>query len=248
MSKVLSVLARASTVGLLLFLACGAGSGRDTAQRLLSDAQDKVVKLTPVDNPRTGGTGFLVVAPNSGITYILTNAHICEVSTNGYLMATKDSWKKGIAVRILEKADYTDLCLLEALPGATGGYTLAEDVSARERLFAVGHPHLKPLTITDGFIVERLDIELVEAEKNREQCVGPGYVFKDVDTMFGPLPLCVKQIDGWDTSIEIYPGNSGSPQLNARGELTGVMFAADGRTHRGSSIPLDVVRGFLGFF
>lgn len=224
------------------------GPSKDTGAAILEQGARNVVTLTPPSNSKTGGTGFLVQAPHSGKTYILTNGHICEHAENGYLSARKEAWATGVSVRVIAVSDDTDLCLVDALPGETGGYQLGEDVTTYEELYVVGHPLLNPLTLTSGRIVSRAPIELSEPNLTAENCTGKSRQMKSVESYFGTITICIRTVDAWDSSITIYPGNSGSPLLNSRGELMGVMFAADQRTNRGLAVPIDAVRGFLGFY
>lgn len=74
--------------------------------------------LTPVGNPHTGGTGFEVVAPNSGKVYTLTNRHICRLAGNsGELAARHNANDEEIRLKIISVSSETDLCVLEAVPG-----------------------------------------------------------------------------------------------------------------------------------
>lgn len=47
------------------------------------------------------------------------------------------------------------------------------------------------------------------------------------------------------TSVEIFPGNSGSPVVDYWGRVIGVAFAADGRDNKGDLVSLEDLKDFL---
>jgi S1-C subfamily serine protease len=72
------------------------------------------------DNPKSGGgTGFAIQAP-SGASYILTNDHVCNVSKDKQTVLVQNESGLNMRRRILARADFTDLCLIEGIPGVEG--------------------------------------------------------------------------------------------------------------------------------
>lgn len=115
----------------------------------------KVVMMTNV-NPETsqqygGGTGFHVTAP-SGKVYIVTNRHVCQVSKNGIMYAAVRGNSSYQKVKIIEKSNFSDLCLVEPLPGIDG-LKVAQEPSVGQHVAILGHPNLQPRTLTEGEVV-----------------------------------------------------------------------------------------------
>jgi len=107
-----------------------------------------VMLVSPSGN---GGTGFGVVSPYTGKTYILTNAHVCEIAT-----AVVPPEGAMYALKILKIADYTDLCIAEA--GYLDSFISVShsDLKAFDHINILGHGLLLPLTYTEGHYVGRI--------------------------------------------------------------------------------------------
>ena len=223
------------------FLFCSPAAS-DVGTYLKLEKASQVVKLTPPTNFTTGGTGFQVKGP-SGRVYTLTNAHICALAANGTLAAHVPNQKRITLIRVIEVRPEMDLCLLTSMPAASG-LSVADSFREAEHLYVLGHPFLKPLTLSDGYTVSREFLEMpVDVEPT--DCVGPMMQMREVRGFFGMEPACVQRFDAWDTTITVYPGNSGSPVFNTQGEVVGVVFATDQRTFRGAFIPLESVKEIL---
>lgn len=78
-----------------------------------------------------------------------------------------------------------------------------------------------------------------------KQCDGKDKELRTTQTFFGQVRQCIATLDGWDTSIVAFPGNSGSPVLDRHLRVVGVLFATDSRSNFGSFIPEDRVASFL---
>lgn len=117
----------------------------------------KVVMIVSDDPTKNasyrGGTGFHVKAA-SGKTYIVTNRHVCQGAKNDIMWAGvrgETNYKK---VKILERSDETDLCLVEPLPEIEG-LSLGTEPYIGQHVAVVGHPNLQPRTYTEGDVVGR---------------------------------------------------------------------------------------------
>ena len=203
------------------------------------------------DNPRSGGgTGFAIKAP-SGETYILTNDHVCGVSSDKQTVLVQNDDGLSMRRRILARADFTDLCLIEGIPGVEG-LKLGSAPMIGQIVAAVGHPALMPITLSRGEIISQEDImilegpisfinpdtgkeELVPADRggiSPEQCSQPKnrQVEDVIDFGFFQLKvkLCAIVTQGaYRTNMLIQPGNSGSPIVDFWGNVVGVVFAGD---------------------
>jgi hypothetical protein len=192
-----------------------------------------------------GGTGFSVKAA-SGETYVVTNSHVCE----GALTQSEDKTSllviredgSSIRRRILENSDVTDLCLLEGLPGVEG-LSISDEPGLGSIAAIVGHPRLRPLSISRGEIVGSMDVqiiayfmkgnpiidELMGDEMSDGKCDLPKNKIEEMDTMFGKIKLCTNvTLGAYISTIVIFPGNSGSPMVDFLGRVQGVAFASDG--------------------
>jgi len=194
-----------------------------------------MVRISPTGG---GGTGFMVKAP-SGKSYLMTNDHVCAASKNGEDMVVMTDSGDWIPRKILHRSDKTDLCLLDGMPGVEG-LELASDSSVGDQVMAVGHPALMPLALSGGEILGSQDImilDFVTLDKNDPNCqkpknsmveVGERIVFKDNNLAIEPVYGCVNVTkEAKITNLMIRPGSSGSPMVNWKGQVEGVMFAGD---------------------
>lgn len=192
----------------------------------------------------SGGTGFLVKG-NSGKTYILTNAHVCELSEKTKLFTHEEG--RPVARRIIEVSEVADLCLLEADPSSEG-LDLATDVQPQQFVKIIGHPLLKPVTIEEGRISfkEQVDVLgfVIENDEQREACAGPTKRIEKVNFFFFQIDACIISQMAYMVNAVSYPGNSGSPVVDERGDVVGVLFASNNKNWS-FVVPLEEVKAFL---
>lgn len=195
------------------------------------------------------GTGFAVEAP-SGKVYIVTNRHVCELKQMWVVsprLDPKRTWK----TRILEVSEDTDLCLLEA-PGYLGdGLELSgSDPEYGEGLAVIGHPagSAKPV-LSRGEFLENTKVwhpwEEITSDAELEWCsTAPERA--PVITFFGSW--CLKRINSYLTTIQIFPGNSGSAVVNKWGNVVGVVWGSSSSTNYGVVVPLGELQEFLSVY
>jgi S1-C subfamily serine protease len=231
---VAAVIAAISGISLVVnAIALAAGSGRPLpkSERVYVPHPDEAVYIvTPYvpGVPQMGaGTGFLVDHDRLG-TFIVTNKHVCNI-LEGIVDAEYAELIQGERVyvgRIIARASYTDLCLIEPPPEIVKtrhAFKLADGwIAPTEQVFVHGHPFLRPLTMYSGKYVNlRFEPEDTESEEPR-----PAMAMARVDFM-------------------VFPGNSGSPVLNSFGKVIGVVFAYETQTRNGLFVPLSDLKRFI---
>jgi S1-C subfamily serine protease len=220
----------------------------------------KVVMVTNQDPKKFkegyyGGTGFYVKA-SSGKTYIVTNRHVCrnvsEHKEYMYVSSKNDSVTH--KVKIVERYDSSDLCLLEAVPGIEG-LTVGEMPEIDQHVAVIGHPNLQPKTFTDGDVVgmdtsqiaigiigqEGMQTEDCKFKDNRMLKIPTKNLLEDssrnnklkfLDTsklLSSDAPkevtVCFATNFVMITTALIWHGSSGSPVVDFYGRVVGVMYA-----------------------
>lgn len=212
----------------------------DSAGLIKAEHRASIFTLTDMNGPKDGGgTGFQV-QDRDGRQFVVTNGHVCDMGAgDGQLLAWRDDRAEPEVLTIQYYADWTDLCVLSASKDAPSLELANNEASDTEPLFTLGHPFLRALTVYEGYLVRAENVEVAYEEKTPEQCTGLGFEMKDEPTMFGVMSICMRSLWAYDTTIKTFPGNSGSPVLNADGKVVGVIFAGAGRTNEGSMLTLQ---------
>jgi len=205
---------------------------------LINKLSPSVVKITPVGNSFTGGTGFQLNTPKG--PRIITNAHVCEVSDNGTVLLHTDKPKK--IAKIIKVDDIADLCMIEPI-GDMPSLNLGSSASLRQEIAVLGHPLLQPQTFSKGRVLSKELIEIPLGYADAEgKCDHIPMTYPE-NTFFGLL--CFKAYMGVLTSAIIHPGNSGSPVVNIWGNVVGVVFAGNSRNHNGIYVPYEELERFI---
>jgi S1-C subfamily serine protease len=201
-----------------------------------------------------GGSGFQIKG-KSGKSYLMTNDHVCEGTTKDGQVMVKLEDGRLIPRRILEHSRYTDLCIIEGMPGVEG-LSLGQQPAMGETLYAVGHPALRPMTVNQGEFEGLEDVRIEDHEIREgepENCSLPKQRIEEVDSYVWGIPvgkvkLCIDFTRAaYVTNIVIYPGNSGSPVVDWTGRVVGVAFASD-HTNWARVINLDDLKNFLDLY
>lgn len=205
-----------------------------------------VVKISVGKDGKEGtGTGFHVKAP-SGITYILTNNHICEGAFEEKVLVQEEGTGREIPRRVIQKFKNHDLCLVEALPGHTSALKVAKSLEYGEDVVLIGHPNGRPLVIQNGEYLGNKIIRMANPNiESEEDCNGEWEESLMSILAFGRPAVCIEQFNSSQISSITYPGNSGSPVVNKWGRVIGVLFAGNGIVNDGYTVPLQAIKTFL---
>lgn len=207
----------------------------------------EVLKTDSMGKPLGGGTGFQI--KHLGKKYIITNAHVCDMYQGGSmatLLLPDGSMTKS---PILEVSEETDLCAIKGIE-SLGVIPIGNSVSIGEGIYTVGHPHLMPLNVAPGDIlgqqVFQVGLGVIGMDITKEQCSKPKNRIVSVDMgMFGSMDVCIEEVNAYQTTSVTLPGNSGSPVVNWKGEVIGVLFAGDNDVHWGLVITLYDLKDFI---
>lgn len=191
------------------------------------------------------GTGFAVRAA-SGKKYILTNDHVCSDLRDTERLHASDG--KTYELKVKAKDDQHDLCIVSAPKNAKPLKVSETEPKYRDRVYTAGFPAIPDMTTANG-ITLTIDKEDMPDEKSIAECVGPKYEVKTgtIRGMFGPMeiPQCYMTAPRLQTSVKSDSGASGSPMINSRGEVIGVLMSVVGDIQFAQMVPLKYVRDFL---
>lgn len=203
----------------------------------------KIVIITTPTPGGGGGTGFAVKGA-SGITYTVTNNHVCEVAEDNKVRAVWDNGRS-VILDILERDKEHDLCIMDGLPMMEGFDTGKQEAEVGDPVFIVGHPILAPNTFSEGLVRDRSEVDIVFGYGDEKECAERGYKSRKSRGWAGEVEVCYKNYDAFDTSVKGFPGNSGSPVFNMAGNVVGVIFAGNGFTNDMSYVPLEYLQDLL---
>lgn len=241
-------------LGLLLSLGLGSFAILKGPQIHSSYIRYKVgTEVVSIFGKKSGGTGFHIKG-TSGETYILTNNHICNLADENERLTVYDSTGKKMYRNVIVRHETHDLCLVEPIPGYSG-LNIASGVDIGEIVGLVGHPGLRPLSISRGEIVGAKTIKLIIGMNlPNDRCFGVQHKIEDVvkNQMMliilsarGVKNICVATLRSTMFNGISYGGNSGSPVVNFYGNVVGVLFAGSRQVTDAYLVPRDVVKKFV---
>ena len=164
-----------------------------------------------------------VIGHHKGKSYILTARHFCDEEAKGYLDVINAHTQKleSAETKVLAKSKIMDACILESPKLAAKAITMA---------------NFKP------------DI----GEKVYNLAAPQGVFGEDLVMLFEGFYSGILKSDGFhNPDADIYslpanPGSSGSPIINSRGKLVGMVWAIHSRFHHITlSVPFDKLKTFI---
>lgn len=222
---------------LLALLLAGCTSMPPSADYLRSHAAS-VPKLLKAGGG--GGTAFFM--EYKGVQWLVSNRHVCDyVAENGSVVV---EWDTGVQIKatVVEAHTTSDLCLLTTPYKAEHPFKLASGYELHEEVWSIGHPALYNNVVSEGRIFDKKPITLIASVG--QECL-PNQKAEKLNLFFFSVDVCMQDYMALHLSNVIHGGNSGSPLLNKWGNVVGVVFAGDSRTHYGMAVPLEELRAFL---
>ena len=195
-----------------------------------------------------GGTGFIIKTA-TGHTYMVTNSHVCDIGKEaGYLWASNVNYPFPTPIKIIEQSHTTDLCILEPVPGAPA-LELGIKPNVFDNVTIVGYPWLSPLNESSGKLTGEMTVKVLDHEMDqdnpKDKCNEPKNKIITEQEILGTHKYCIDEVDAYTTSVQTYPGNSGSPVFNEYGQVVAVVFAGDREVFHGLFIPYQELTHFL---
>lgn len=210
----------------------------------------RVVILT---EGKGGGSGFHATGA-SGTTYIVTNTHVCNIVDESGIITVIDFTGTKHKRKVLKRHKNHDLCLVEGLPGFSG-LSVSNSSFLGQIVNLVGHPALRPLSISEGEVVGTKRIALIIGKDIPDHmCFGDQIDLtksKDLGALIfallnGTTTICVgRALRSTMFHGITYGGNSGSPVVNSWGTVVGVLFASGGHLTDAYLVPGDILEKFL---
>jgi S1-C subfamily serine protease len=168
------------------------------------------------------------VASHKDKSIIMTNAHCCNALTNNNLWyVLPEGTNKPLVAKVIYKDESVDACALRAKVG--GGLELANIWYRLDEAAVYGHPFGYSLTPSFGHTLITTEIELAM----------PTHF---LDTRY---TMNIVTMEYTQLSLQVYPGNSGSPVMNSHGDVVGMISAGQAYTVFSFAVPLEKLRVFM---
>lgn len=185
------------------------------------------------------------IETDSGHEYVLTAAHCKNLQEDGSIQVTTEDGRT-LMRRIIAEDQYSDLMLLEPVPGMKG-IKLASSWERNQHVRTFTHGGGLPTYKTEGELIAsmHIDVELwmIDSPESEDLCSKPKHAIKSIRTFFGEFKICALSTNEVATTARIIPGSSGGVAVDDNGRLVGVVSA--GGNNIGFLVPLERIQDFL---
>lgn len=200
------------------------------------------------------GSGVIINSEKSS-SFVLTNAHVCEIAEKGYTFVVKN--KIRYRVTHLKKSKEHDLCLMRVTGDLNAKTKISDEIPKLfDKMTVMGHPRGGSLVITDAVFSSNAIFQVNDIENGLpcdqipKELLPPRdrkYLKKICKNYGGVFPSIV-MLDSMIISAVVMPGSSGSPVFNKKGQLTALIFgirAGVDMAGYAHAVPLKYIRQFL---
>lgn len=209
--------------------------------------------------PETPGASNATTEDGVPVVTIVTNEHVVRASGGGRMTVLVDGGRELPAEVVAHDPEH-DLALLRVRASGLQAVAVGDSQALRvgEFIFAVGNPYGRINTVTAGIVAARApadpDWTLEPAQPDAPDRAG-GPDGAPVPTPSAPVERtherdednprqrAARTPDLIQANLRLYPGNSGGPLLDARGEVVGINNMIGGGL--AFAIPSRIVRQFV---
>ncbi len=195
-----------------------------------------------------GGSGVIYRSTDKGTT-VLTNRHVCVVTTNGGWVLHNDKY---YVVDGYKPSKFHDVCFVHIRENLGVNTELAPNAPKRYSAANIsGHPNLLPHVRSRGDFSSEEPIQLVVGMK---PCTAKDLEKMEKEGDFDSLLMCIflgglpiyETFDSQLVTGLILPGSSGSAVFNDESQIAGLVFASASRElHYAQVVPLRYVKFFV---
>jgi S1-C subfamily serine protease len=172
-------------------------------------------KIGAIETPVSSGSGFF--ASTDG--YIITNNHVVEAIDATYTVFTGD---KELSAHVVYRDPEHDIAVLKASGRNHPTLPLgsSEELAVGDPVLSIGNPLGTYIDSVSAGKVHSLDASIFASGANPT----------DAEALGGLI----------EASTDLYPGDSGGPLLNERGEVVGVNVATALDARLGYAVPAEI--------